>query len=60
MTTERKDVVPKFIRRIMPNATDAQLREATDNFKQYMAIALRIYMRTKDKISPADSLESLQ
>jgi hypothetical protein len=47
MTTERKDVVPKFIRRLMPQATEAELQEATETFKQYMAVALRIYTRLK-------------
>ena len=37
--------VPKFIRRLMPSASDEELREATETFKQYMAVVRRIYER---------------
>jgi hypothetical protein len=38
----------------MPNATDDELREATDNFRQYMSVVERIYQRIAQS-SPSDS-----
>jgi len=37
--------VPKFIRRLLPSASEEELHEATENFKQYMAVVRRIYER---------------
>jgi hypothetical protein len=37
--------VPKFIRRLMPSASEEELHEATENFKQYMAVVRGIYER---------------
>lgn len=37
--------VPKFIRRLMPSASEEELREATETFTQYMAVVRRIYER---------------
>jgi hypothetical protein len=45
MESEAAGEVPKFIRRLMPNASPEELREATETFKQYMAIVRRIYER---------------
>ena len=38
----------------MPTATEAELREATDNFRQYMNVIERIYQR----ITQHSSLDS--
>jgi hypothetical protein len=46
--------IPKFIRRVMPGAAEAELREATDNFRQYMNVTERIYQR----ITQNSSLDS--
>jgi hypothetical protein len=51
---ETDDHIPKFIRRLMPNATEGELREATDNFRQYMSVIERIYQRIAQS-SPPDS-----
>jgi hypothetical protein len=49
--------IPRFIRRLMPNATEAAQQEATDNFQQYIKIVLRIYERIVRERS-TDSPES--
>jgi hypothetical protein len=41
-----RNTVPSFIRRYMPNASDEELREATDVFRRYLEIVLRIHRRT--------------
>jgi hypothetical protein len=38
--------IPMFIRRLMPEATEAQLREATETFLRYMAVVIRIHERS--------------
>lgn len=51
MTNEPMDEIPKFIRRLMSTSSEEELREATETFKQYMAIVRRIYERiTSEKI----------
>lgn len=37
--------IPSFIRRCMPNATEAELAEASETFKRYIAIVIRIHER---------------
>ena len=37
--------IPSFIRRVMPNASEAELLEATENFKEYMKVVWGIYQR---------------
>jgi hypothetical protein len=37
--------IPKFIRRLMPAASDEEMQEATETFKQYMTVVRRIYER---------------
>jgi hypothetical protein len=42
----------------MPNATEAELREATENFRAYMAVVLGIYERvTRLEVPTLDSPE---
>ena len=47
--------VPKFIRRIMPNATEAELLEATATFDEYMVVVWEIFQRIKREQQKADS-----
>jgi hypothetical protein len=58
MPSEQKGDIPKFIRRVMPGATDVELQEATETLKQCMAVALRIYTRTKREERGTDSPEA--
>jgi hypothetical protein len=51
---EADNHIPKFIQRLMPRATEGELREATDNFRQYMSVIERIYQRLAQS-SPPDS-----
>lgn len=37
--------IPSFIRRRMPNASEAELIEAIETFKRYIEVAIRIYER---------------
>jgi len=50
--------VPQFIRRLMPDASDVELREATETFIQYMAVVRRIYERLTQKSGQSDSQDS--
>lgn len=36
---------PTFIRALMPEASEEELLEATDNVKRYLAVVLRIHPR---------------
>jgi len=45
MSAEPAEAIPTFIRRVMPGASELELREATDALKQYMAAVLRIHER---------------
>jgi hypothetical protein len=49
--------VPRFIRRLMPTASEDELRKATDNFARYMAVVRRIYERITLERFEADSSE---
>lgn len=42
-------IVPSFIRRIMPDASEIELQEAAENFKEYMTVVLGIYRRLKSE-----------
>jgi hypothetical protein len=53
---EMDGYIPKFIRRLMPHATENELREATDRFRQYMGVIQRIYERAVET-READSRE---
>jgi hypothetical protein len=55
MNGEQLNGIPRFIRRVMPTATDAELQEAADTFREYMAIVLRIYERVKQEHAGTDS-----
>ena len=45
MDDEEPNQIPLLIRRIMPDATEAQLRDATAIFEDYLAIVWRILKR---------------
>lgn len=47
--------VPKFIQRVMPKASDAELREATAAFDEYMAVVWEIFERIKRQQRDSDS-----
>jgi hypothetical protein len=53
MATDTK--IPLFIRRVMPNATEAQLCEATETFKRYMKIIIAIHERIETDSHEIDS-----
>lgn len=58
MSAEPTEIIPKFIRRVMPGATEGQLRQATETFKQYMAAVLRIHDRLEREAMEKDSPKS--
>ena len=41
--------IPKFILRVMPNASESELLEATEAFRQYVAIIVRLYTRLRQE-----------
>jgi hypothetical protein len=47
MTAQRINDIPKFIRRVMPGASEMELREATATFDEYMAVVWEIFERIK-------------
>ena len=55
MADNIENQVPKFIRRVMPRATEAELREATATFDEYMAIVWEIFLRIKREQQEIDS-----
>jgi hypothetical protein len=55
MASETDGEIPKFIQRLMPTASEAELREATETFKQYMAVVRRIHQRITVERIEADS-----
>jgi hypothetical protein len=58
MIEAQNNQIPKFIRRLMPRATESQLKDATDTFREYVAIVLRICTRLQHEAQSADSRES--
>ena len=54
----KKSIVPKFISRLMPQASEAELLSAADVFRQYIAIVLRIHTRLQREAQSTDSHES--
>lgn len=53
--TDQPIEIPKFIRRLMPNATDDELLEATNNFKAYLAVVIRLSDEVSRKTTAPDS-----
>ena len=58
MENDQFNSVPKFIRRVMPVASEEQLREATANFDEYMAVIWEIFERIKRDQAATDSPKS--
>jgi hypothetical protein len=50
--------IPSFIRRVMPDASDAELREATATLDEYMAVVWEIFQRIKREKAEIDSHKS--
>lgn len=50
--------VPSFIRELMPDASDSELAEATDNLRLYLGVVLRIHRRLLLSNPQPDSRES--
>ncbi len=48
-------VIPAFIRKLMPHASDEELSRAADNFRGYIALVLRIHERIKREKDEHDS-----
>ena len=45
MSLEAKFTIYHFVRRLMPDATAAELEEASHNFQRYMAVVARVHKR---------------
>jgi len=58
MANDPIDEIPKFIRRVMPKASETELREATETFNEYMAVVWDIFQRIKRKQADRDSPNS--
>jgi len=52
------DEIPLFIRRVMPEASEAQLAEAAENFKEYMTVVWQIHRRLAQSRLDSDSSKS--
>ena len=55
MANDPIDEIPKFIRRVMPKASETELREATETFNEYMAVVWDIFQRIKREQAGRDS-----
>jgi hypothetical protein len=55
MIDEKRSEIPQFIRRVMPKASEAELREATAAFDEYMAVVWEIFQRIKREKEDSDS-----
>jgi hypothetical protein len=53
MTTDKN--IPAFIRDLMPNATEAELEQAAGNFREYLAVVIRIHERLMREAAATDS-----
>lgn len=55
MPSEFDYTIPKFIRRVMPSASELELREATATFDRYMVLVWQIFQRIRRESVGADS-----
>jgi hypothetical protein len=55
MAGDIESKIPQFIRRVMLNASEAELREATATFDEYMAVVWEIFERIKREKENSDS-----
>lgn len=58
MSDDPTNEIPKFVRRVMPNATETEVREATATFDEYMSIVWEIFQRIKREQTEGDSPNS--
>jgi hypothetical protein len=58
MRKSEEAAIPKFIRQLMPDANMEDLSAATERFRRYMTIVLRIRARLQREVETTDSLES--
>jgi hypothetical protein len=58
MVNNEHNEIPQFIRRVMPRATEEELREATANLDDYMAIVWEIFQRINRERTNSDSPKS--
>jgi len=52
-------VIPPFIRRLMPHATESELHNATKVFKRYATLVIEMYERSTNYQQEVDSHEFL-
>jgi hypothetical protein len=55
MADDSETKVPKFIRRTMPAASEAELRESTATFEEYMVVVWEIFQRISREQEHGDS-----
>jgi hypothetical protein len=58
MTNDPINEIPIFIRRVMPKASETELRQAAETFNEYMAVAWDIFQRIKREQAGRDSANS--
>jgi len=58
MSSDSQFEIPGFIRRVMPQASETELREATVTFDEYMAVVWEIFQRIKREQQSGDSPKS--
>jgi hypothetical protein len=55
MSQQQAQAIPKFIRRLMPAASDAELQAAADTFRRYLAVVIRMHNRIEREQMDQDS-----
>ena len=55
MIDGKRSEIPQFIRRVMPKASEVELREATATFDEYMAVVWEIFERIKREQETSNS-----
>jgi hypothetical protein len=58
MSLESKSTIFHFVRRLMPNATVAELEEASHSFERYMAIVARVHKRIATSEQPDSQISA--
>lgn len=57
---ERENIyIPFFVRRLMPGASETDLRQAAENLRAYLAVIYTIYERRRSELGMPDSPESI-
>jgi hypothetical protein len=55
MTVDPQPKIPTFIRRVMPSASEAELHDATETFRRYVAVVMRMSARLAQESRTVDS-----